>query len=128
MPDGFWVYIGEFKDPVEQRMALARLNAAGIHDAAPLTQSDQSDRISVGIFNDQSHAVRRAEQVRQLGFKPVLDIHQHAANEHWIDVQLKPTESDPPPSQFQGGAAAGATEASSALEVVDCPAKKAASG
>lgn len=113
--DGYWVYIGELTSAA-QRSVLARLNAAGIHDAAAMTQPEQSDRVSVGFFSDQSHAVRRAEQVRALGLTPVLDIHQRTVSMHWLDVDLKASDPDLQPKQFQGGAG---------LQVADCPAKAA---
>lgn len=111
--DGYWVYIGQLT-AAAQRGVLARLNAAGIHDAASMTQPEQSDRVSVGFFNDQTHAVRRAEQVRQLGFRPVLDLHQRTVITHWLDVDLKPTDPDLSAKQFQ---------TSTALQVADCPVK-----
>jgi len=114
--DGYWVYIGQLT-AAAQRTVLARLNAAGIHDAAAMTQPEQSDRVSVGFFSDQTHAVRRAEQVRQLGFKPVLDLHQRTVSTHWLDVDLKGVDADLQPKQFQSGAT---------LQVADCPAKAAA--
>jgi len=120
--DGYWVYIGQLT-AAAQRTVLARLNAAGIHDAASMTQPEQSDRVSVGFFSDQTHAVRRAEQVRQLGFKPVLDLHQRTVSVRWLDVELKPSDPDLQPKQFQGSAAAAG---GTALQVADCPAKAAA--
>jgi hypothetical protein len=114
--DGYWVYIGELT-AAAQRSALARLNAAGIHDAASMTQPEQSDRVSVGFFSDQTHAVRRAEQVRQLGFKPVLDLHQRTVSNHWLDVEMKGSDSDLQPKQFP--------TSTGGLQVADCPAKAA---
>jgi hypothetical protein len=111
--DGYWVYIGQLT-AAAQRGVLLRLNAAGIHDAASMTQPEQSDRVSVGFFNDQTHAVRRAEQVRQLGFRPVLDLHQRTVVAHWLDVDLKPTDPDLSAKQFQNSAT---------LQVADCPTK-----
>lgn len=111
--DGYWVYIGQLT-AAAQRTVLERLNAAGIHDAASMTQPEQSDRVSVGFFNDQTHAVRRAEQVRLLGFKPVLDLHQRTVVTHWLDVDLKPSDPDLQPKQFQNSAS---------LQVADCPTK-----
>ena len=111
--DGYWVYIGQLT-AAAQRGVLARLNAAGIHDAASMAQPEQSDRVSVGFFNDQTHAVRRAEQVRQLGFKPVLDLHQRTVTAHWLDVTLAATDPDLSAKQFQNSAA---------LQVTDCPVK-----
>jgi hypothetical protein len=113
--DGYWVYIPQLT-AAAQRTVLARLNAAGIHDAASMMQPEQSDRVSVGFFADQKHAVRRAEQVRALGFKPVLDLHQRTISTHWLDVDLKASDPDLQPKQFQTGAA---------LQIADCPIKAA---
>jgi hypothetical protein len=111
VPDGYWVYVGELT-AAAQRGVLQRLNAAGIHDAASMTQPEQSDRVSVGYFSDQTHAVRRAEQVRALGLKPVLDIHQKTVSVHWLDVDLKVSDPDLQPKQLQSGPG---------LQVADCP-------
>jgi hypothetical protein len=114
-PDGYWVYVGQLT-AAAQKTVLARLNAAGIHDAASMTQPEQSDRVSVGYFADQTHAVRRAEQVRALGLKPVLDIHERTVPVHWLDVDLKSSDADLQPKVFQTG---------NSLQVTDCPAKAA---
>jgi hypothetical protein len=122
--DGYWVYLSDLKDPSALRSALARLNAAGIHDAAALTAPEQSDRVSVGFFADQAHAVRRAEQVRALGFKPTLDVHQRTATQHWLDFDLKPDDPEPTATEALGpdAAPAAATAASTgALQLVPCP-------
>ncbi len=113
VPDGYWVYVGELT-AAAQRAVLQRLNAAGIHDAASMTQPEQSDRVSVGYFSDQTHAVRRAEQVRALGLKPVLDIHQKTVSVHWLDVDLRASDPDLQAKQLQSG---------SGLQVADCPVK-----
>jgi hypothetical protein len=113
--DGYWVYIGQLT-AAAQKNVLARLNAAGIHDAASMTQPEQSDRVSVGFFADQTHAVRRAEQVRALGLKPVLDIHERTVPMHWLDVDLKASDPDLQPKVFQTG---------NSLQVIDCSAKAA---
>jgi hypothetical protein len=119
--DGYWVYLSDLKDPAALRSALARLGAAGIHDAAAVTTPEQSDRVSVGFFADQAHAVRRAEQVRALGFKPTLDVHQRTANQHWIDFELKPGEAEPNAADVLGEDPAAAARAS-APQLIACPA------
>jgi hypothetical protein len=115
--DGYWVYIGYLKDAAAQRRMIATLNAAGIRDAAAMTQPEQSDRVSLGVFADQAHAMHRAEQVRELGFKPVLQIHERAVNQHWLDFERKAAEADPEPAELLGG--------TSALQISDCPARSA---
>jgi cell division septation protein DedD len=100
-PNVYWVYIGELTVEM-QRRAIQTLNSAGIHDAVSMTQPEQSDRVSVGVFADQAHAVRRAEQVRALGLKPTLGMRQHTVTAHWIDFELKPAEMEPSLSELTG--------------------------
>jgi hypothetical protein len=119
VPDGYWVYIGEIGDAAARRRVIARLNQAGIHDAAPTGSAETADRVSIGLFNDQTHAVRRAEQVRQLGFKPVLDLHQRTISSYWVDVELKALDPDPQPAQLEADAPSGQPR----LDIADCPVK-----
>jgi hypothetical protein len=100
-PNVYWVYIGELTSDA-QRRAIQTLNAAGIHDAASMTQPEQSDRLSVGVFADQAHAVRRAEQVRSLGFKPTLGMRQRTVTTHWVDFELKGSETEPSATELIG--------------------------
>jgi hypothetical protein len=120
-PNVYWVYIGELTADM-QRRAIQTLNAAGIHDAAPMTQPEQSDRLSVGVFADQSRAVRRAEQVRTLGFKPTLGMRQKTMTAHWLDFDLKTGDSDPSPAELLGGPSVRAPNSLGPLKVNDCPA------
>jgi hypothetical protein len=105
-PNIYWVYIGELTADM-QRRAIQTLNAAGIHDAASMTQPEQSDRVSVGVFADQAHAVRRAEQVRAVGLKPTLGMRQRTVTAHWIDFELKPAEMEPSLTDLTGPVARG---------------------
>jgi cell division septation protein DedD len=100
-PNVYWVYIGELTVEM-QRRAIQTLNSAGIHDAVSMIQPEQSDRVSVGVFADQAHAVRRAEQVRALGLKPTLGMRQRTVTAHWIDFELKPAEMEPSLTELTG--------------------------
>jgi hypothetical protein len=114
-PDGYWVYVEDLKDAAARRKVISTLNANGIRDAVAM--ADETERVSVGVFSDQRHAVHRAEQVQELGFKPVLSVHQRTITSAWLDVDLKPNEADPTP--------VNPPSAPPAARVVDCPAKSA---
>ena len=115
VPDGYWVYVEDLKDAAARRKVISTLNANGVRDAAAM--ADETERVSVGVFADQRHAVHRAEQVQELGFKPVLSVHQRTITSAWLDVDLKPNEADPTP--------VNPPSAPPAARVVDCPAKSA---
>jgi len=121
-PDSYWVYVGNLHDAAAQRRTIASLNAAGIRDAAPMTDPEQSDRVSVGVFADQAHAVRRAEQVRALGFKPTLQVHQRTLTQRWLDIELKVGDSDPSPEELLQGSANPGGSPPGTVQITDCPA------
>jgi len=112
VPDGYWVYVEDLKDAAARRKVITTLNAAGMRDAAVMP--DETERVSVGVFSDQRHAVHRAEQVQELGFKPVLSVHQRTVATPWIDVDLKASDADP---------SFGKPGASDSPRVIDCPVK-----
>jgi hypothetical protein len=119
-PNVYWVYIGELTVEA-QRRAIQTLNSAGIHDAVSMTQPEQSDRVSVGVFADQAHAVRRAEQVRALGLKPTLGMRQRSVTAHWVDFELKPAEMEPSLTDLTGPVVRGGIGLGP-VKFSDCPA------
>lgn len=119
-PNVYWVYIGELTAEM-QRRAIQTLNSAGIRDAAPMTQPEQSDRLSVGVFADQAHAVRRAEQVRALGLKPTLGLRQRNVTAHWLDIDVKPSDSEPSAAELLG-VAPRPSIGLGPVKMIDCPA------
>jgi len=122
--DGYWVHI-DLPDKDSQRRAFARLIAAGVHDAAMMTQPADAGRISVGVFADQAHAVHRAEQVRALGFKPVLELHQRPGEQQWLDMYLHRDAPEPAVTDLEGTPAAQGSgtpaQDSGAPQFTDCP-------
>ncbi len=119
-PNVYWVYIGELTQAA-QRSPIQSLSSAGIHDAASMTQPEQSDRLSVGVFADQAHAVKRAEQVRALGFKPTLGIRQRRVQVHWLDFELGGTDAEPKAAELLRGVPRSPSSLG-AVKVIDCPA------
>lgn len=120
-PDSYCVYVSNLHDAAAQRRMIASLNAAGIRDAAIMTEPAQSDRVSVGVFADQAHAVRRAEQVRALGLKPTLQVHQRTLMQRWLDVELNVGDSDPSPEQLLQGTSNSDGSSRGTVQVADCP-------
>ena len=121
VPDGYWVYVEDLKDAAARRKVISALNAAGIRDAAAMP--DDLERVSVGVFNDQRHAVHRAEQVQELGFKPTLSVHQRTVGTLWLDVDLKPGEADPAPVQAAVPPSSKKDAQPEGVKVTDCPAR-----
>jgi hypothetical protein len=126
--DGYTVFIEQPGDAAAMHRALARLSGAGISDARAASGPDGHSRITFGVFPDQPHAVRRAEQARALGFKPVLDLHQSTVTTHWLDLQLQPNQPEPPVERLLAGEGADGHgvdvhgAGGTAIAFSDCPA------
>jgi hypothetical protein len=83
--EGYWVYIDKLNDAQSRARALQRLGSAGLRDAAALADSGQ---VSVGLFNEQAGADKRAAAVRAAGFEPVIEPRSHSVEQFWLDVNL----------------------------------------
>ena len=121
--DGYWVYIGDLGSAADQQRALAKLKEGGITDASLMSDAEDAGRISIGIFSEQARAVRRAEQVRTLGFKPILDLHQRVQRVFWLDMELHRDQPEPPVTALQSatGEAGGAGMSGKGIAFSDCP-------
>jgi hypothetical protein len=47
-----------------------------------MTQPERSECVSVRFCSDQTHAVRRADQIAPSVSKPVLDLHERTVSLH----------------------------------------------
>ena len=104
--DGYWVYVPQLRDAAARRRALATLRGAGVRDAAVVTVPDQPDRVSAGVFTEQSRAELRAAQVRFAGLDAVVEARERHVSEHWLDFHVPQGESAPSLSDFGAGPAA----------------------
>ena len=105
-----------------QQRALARLEKGGIQDASLMTGGEDAGRISVGIFSEQARAVRRAEQVRTLGFKPILDLHQRVQRGFWLDMELHRDQPEPPVTALESATGdVGVGAGGRGIAFSDCP-------
>jgi SPOR domain len=123
--DGYTVYVDQPGDAAAVRRTLGRLQRAGIAGVNASSGSGGTSRISFGAFSDQAHAVRRAEQLRQLGLKPVLDINQSTLTTRWLDLTLQANQPVPPVTQLLGGGTGARGAGGAVIQFSDCPAQDA---
>ena len=114
----YWVYLDNVSSETQANRLLQKLRASGLTDAhvMPVTATEATRRVSVGLFSEKEGAERRARQVKALGLTPMLTEQHQSQATYWVNVtQTAPgqnvsTEGLLPP------AAAGAH-----LEIRDCP-------
>jgi hypothetical protein len=115
----YWVYLDNVPTDGAATRLLQRLHSSGLADAhvMPVASPAEPRRVSVGLFNEQGGAERRARQVKALGLAPVITEQHQPLATYWVDINLTSpgqsvsTEGLLPPS------VAGAH-----LEIRDCPA------
>ncbi len=83
---GWWDYIAPLKNAAETNRARTALEAAGIKDVEVMSEPEYAGRISVGLFNDEDHAQKRAVTVRALGYTVEVEPRQRQWNDYWLDV------------------------------------------
>jgi len=91
MSAGYWVYVGGIKNDAETDKVLVSLERNGIKDALVMPESpDAGRRVSLGLFSERSRAEKRAQTVRQMGFKAEVAEHYLAGTVYWVDLTLLP--------------------------------------
>ncbi|HEX5421075.1 MAG TPA: hypothetical protein VFY39_13855 [Gammaproteobacteria bacterium] len=90
---GYWVYLDDVMPGKQADGMLAKLHANGVPDSY-LIPSDSADRISLGVFTEIARADRLRDQVRALGFEPVVADRTRREDVYWIDLNL-PSGTEP---------------------------------
>ena len=97
---------------------LQKLHASGLADARlmPVIADTETRRISVGLFNEQAGADRRARQVKGMGLTPAITEQRTPQASYWVDINL----SSPGQSVSTEGLLPAAADGAH-LEIRDCP-------
>ena len=110
VPDGYGVLVPDLATAEDQARVQRILTRGGLTDAATLAERSA---VSVGLFTQRNRAERRAEVVRKLGLKPVIEDRRRAGTVYWVDIDLK---------SEAGSASIDAMKLSdSGLQIVPCP-------
>jgi hypothetical protein len=99
---GYWVSLSGLADTTAAEAAVARLRQAGVGDAYVMPADDEGPIISLGLFTEQPRALRRADEVRALGYAPDVSERQRSGTVYWIDVDVASPAQLPDPATFEG--------------------------
>lgn len=114
----YWVYLDNVPSDAAATRLLQRLHSSGLADAhvMPAATPAEPRRVSVGLFNAQAGADRRAREVKALGLTPVITEQHQPEATYWVDINL----TSPEQSVSTEGLLPPAVGAH--LEIRDCPA------
>jgi len=82
-PDGFWVYLPAMKrEQVLQAVKTLEENRDREYYVG------KGNFLALGTFSEESRAKTRIEQVRKLGFDPILEARYETSTAYWLDVDV----------------------------------------
>lgn len=85
---GYWVYLPA-QPSRDAALATAReLAAKGLRDYYVVTAGERENMISLGLFQDESNARQRHQELRTLGFDAQLQPRSDEIPNYWIDLAV----------------------------------------
>jgi sporulation related protein len=112
---GFWVYIGGLKSDRDVTQVMRTLQQSHVDDAKVMQDSEDAQRVSVGLFTDRERADRRAASLKKLGLEPEVRERRVPGRVFWMDIEVPPG-APAPTAEYLTGAPATAP-----IEVTPCP-------
>lgn len=89
---GHWVQIEDLGTPPAARQAVEQLVKAGLNDAY-IVRTDPTVDISLGVFRGEVGAKRVERIAREAGMKPSRTDRFRTGTQHWVNVELRGTQS-----------------------------------
>ncbi|MGH8190389.1 MAG: SPOR domain-containing protein [Rhodanobacteraceae bacterium] len=90
---GYWVYLPALATREAALDEAHQLAAKGIRDYYVVTAGDTQNTISLGVYNDQTHAGRRQAMVEKQGFPAKVQPRTDTAPAWWLDYAV-PTAAE----------------------------------
>jgi hypothetical protein len=92
-PVRYWVYF----PPLESREAATReaerMRSQGIDDVIAVFSGDMENAISLGVFSQRRSLERRLEELRGLGYEPLVLTRYGSEKAFWLDVSFEESSS-----------------------------------
>ena len=85
---GYWVALPAFETFAEAGEAARELRKSGLEDLAVVNGEAGDYLVSAGYFLDESNALGRRDQVRELGYSAVTRLQREAQPRYWLDYEL----------------------------------------
>lgn len=86
---GYWVYLPPYKSRKEALAVAGKLAERGVKDYYVVTNDDNKNAVSLGLFSEKGRADRRKADIRRYGYKPRSEIRYRDRTYFWVDYQEK---------------------------------------
>jgi len=95
---GFWVLLPPAASRSQARDIIKKLKQKGVTDYFQVVTGDMTNAISLGVFAQSDTAKRRIEEIKGMGFNPVIQNVDLPHREYWVDW---PVEQSLPPGLLE---------------------------
>lgn len=85
---GYWVYLPAVANREAALDEARQLATKGIREYYVVTAGDAQNTISLGLFNDESNAQNRLEEVQALGFQAKVEQRVDTEPAYWLDYAV----------------------------------------
>jgi hypothetical protein len=99
---GWWVALERLDGREAAEEVVERLRRFGVTDAYIMPGAEAGVTVSLGLFSEQPRALRRLDEVKALGYEPVVSERQRTGTVYWIDADLPVPGELPDPALFEG--------------------------
>jgi hypothetical protein len=86
---GYWVSLEQVPDRASAEGIIERLRRFGIGDAYSMPDEGRQITISLGLFTERQRALHRMDEVKALGFEPLMAERERSGTVYWIDVDVE---------------------------------------
>ena len=86
---GYWVSLEQVPDRLSAEGIIERLRRFGIGDAYSMPDKGRQITISLGLFTERQRALQRMDEVKALGFEPLMAVRERSGTVYWIDVDVE---------------------------------------
>jgi cell division protein FtsN len=83
----FWVYLPPYPSRQKAVDAAEKLATLGIDEYFIISDGNNDNAISLGIFKKKSDSDRRIKEINALGYTPKVDVSSKEVSVFWIDTQ-----------------------------------------
>jgi len=84
----FWIYLSPSESIDEAIEAIEELRVKGIHDYKLIDKGNLQNAISLGLFSNQATANRRLNELKNIGYLPIMVPYHKTQSVIWVDAKL----------------------------------------
>ena len=84
----FWIYLSPSESKDKAMAAIEALKDKGVRDYKLINKGNLQNAISLGLFSSQSAVNRRLNELKNIGYQPIMVPYHKAQSIIWVDAKV----------------------------------------